>query len=105
MYEKIHTAVLSGVAEQSRARRALFGWSLEVGRRSAARRRSGTPEGRVDRARHGVADRLVLSKIRGVFGSRLQLAMTGAAPIGREILEFFDACGVPIMEGYGMSES
>ena len=55
--------------------------------------------------RHGVADRLVLSKVRAVFGGRLQLAMTGAAPIGREILEFFDACGVLILEGYGMSES
>jgi long-chain acyl-CoA synthetase len=40
-----------------------------------------------------------------VFGGRLELAMTGAAPIGREILEFFDACGVLILEGYGMSES
>jgi len=55
--------------------------------------------------RHFVADRLVLSKVRGVLGGRLQLAMTGAAPIGREILEFFDACGVLILEGYGMSES
>ena len=105
VYEKIHTAVLSGVAEQSRPKRAMFAWALEVGRRSAARRRSGRPMGRLDRLRHGVADRLVLSKVRGVFGGRLQLAMTGAAPIGREILEFFDACGVPILEGYGMSES
>jgi long-chain acyl-CoA synthetase len=105
VYEKIHTAVLSGVAEQSRPQRAVFAWALEVGRRSAARRRGGRPMGRLDRVRHGVADRLVLSKVRGVFGGRLQLAMTGAAPIGREVLEFFDACGVPILEGYGMSES
>ena len=40
-----------------------------------------------------------------MFGGRLQLGMTGAAPIGREMLEFFDACGVLILEGYGMSES
>ena len=105
VYEKIHTAVLSGVAEQSRPQRAVFAWALEVGRRSAARRRKGRPMGRLDRVRHGVADRLVLSKVRGVFGGRLQLALTGAAPIGREILDFFDACGVPVLEGYGMSES
>ena len=105
VYEKIHTAVLSGVAEQSRPQRAVFAWALGVGRRSAARRRGGRPMGRLDRVRHGVADRLVLSKVRRVFGGRLQLAMTGAAPIGREILEFFDACGVTILEGYGMSES
>ena len=105
VYEKIHTAVLSGVAEQSRVKRTLFEWALEVGRRTAARRRAGATMSRLDRVRHGVADRLVLSKVRAVFGGRLQLAMTGAAPIGREILEFFDACGVLILEGYGMSES
>jgi long-chain acyl-CoA synthetase len=105
VYEKIHTAVLSGVAEQNHVKRALFAWALEVGRRSAARRRAGGTPSRLDRVRHGVADRLVLSKVRSVFGGRLQLAMTGAAPIGQEILEFFDACGVLILEGYGMSES
>jgi long-chain acyl-CoA synthetase len=105
VYEKVHTAVLSGVAEQSRFKRALFGWALEVGRRTAAARRAGRPMGRLDRARQGIADRLVLSKVRAVFGSRIEMAMTGAAPIGREVLEFFDACGVLILEGYGMSES
>ena len=39
--------------------------------------------------------------VRGVFGDRLQLAMTGAAPIGKEILEFFDSCGILVLEGYG----
>jgi long-chain acyl-CoA synthetase len=67
--------------------------------------REGVSPGPVDRARHAVVDRLVLSKVRAVFGGRLRLAMTGAAPIGREVLEFFDACGVPILEGYGMTES
>ena len=59
----------------------------------------------VDRARHAVVDRLVLSRVRGVFGERLALGLTGAAPIGREILEFFDACGVRVLEGYGMTET
>jgi long-chain acyl-CoA synthetase len=105
VYEKIHTAVLSEVAGQSAPRRAAFDWALEVGRRARARQRAGARRGPVDRARHAIADRLVLSKVRGVFGSRLQLALTGAAPIGRDTLEFFDACGVLILEGYGMSES
>ncbi len=52
-----------------------------------------------------VADQLVLSKIRSAFGSRLQLALVGAAPAARELLEFFDACGVLVLEGYGLSES
>jgi long-chain acyl-CoA synthetase len=105
VYEKIHTAVLNGVAEQSAPQRAAFGWALEVGRRARARERAGVRRGPVDRARHALADRLVLSKVRRLFGSRLEVALTGAAPVGRDILEFFDACGVLVLEGYGMSES
>jgi long-chain acyl-CoA synthetase len=43
--------------------------------------------------------------VRAVFGDRLTVGMTGAAPIGRDVLEFFDACGVLILEGYGMTET
>jgi hypothetical protein len=50
------------------------------------------------RARHALADRLVLSKVRALFGGRLGLALTGAAPVSREVLEFFDACGVQVLE-------
>ena len=105
VYEKVHTAVLARMADQGRLRRALFALALAEGRRWGAITRTGAHPGPVDRARHDLADRLVLSKVRGVFGGRLQLAMTGAAPIGQDILEFFDACGVPILEGYGMTES
>jgi long-chain acyl-CoA synthetase len=52
-----------------------------------------------------LADRLVLSKVRAAFGDRLQVALTGAAPIGADILKFFDACGVLVLEGYGLTES
>jgi long-chain acyl-CoA synthetase len=61
--------------------------------------------GALDRPRRELADRLVLSKVRGVFGDDLRLALSGAAPIGREILEFFDACGVLVLEGYGLTET
>ena len=52
-----------------------------------------------------LADRLVLSKVRALFGPKLQLAMVGAAPVAPELLEFFDACGVLVLEGYGLSET
>ena len=52
-----------------------------------------------------LADRLVLAKVRSVFGHQLQLAMVGAAAVAPELLEFFDACGVLVLEGYGLSES
>jgi long-chain acyl-CoA synthetase len=51
------------------------------------------------------ADGKWLSMVRSLFGGRVTTALTGAAPIAPEILEFFHACGVPIYEGYGLTES
>jgi long-chain acyl-CoA synthetase len=50
-----------------------------------------------------VADRLVLSKVRDLFGTDLELVLT--APIATDVLEFFDACGVLVLEGYGLSDT
>jgi long-chain acyl-CoA synthetase len=105
IYEKVHATVLNGVAEQNRVKQALFRWALREGGKASAAAREGTPQGRLATARHQLADRLVLSKVRGVFGDRLAMALCGAAPIGREVLEFFDACGVLVLEGYGMTET
>ena len=57
------------------------------------------------RAKHRLADRLVPETVRDLFGGSLQLALTGAAPIAEDVLEFFDACGIPVLEGYGMTET
>ena len=105
IYEKVHATVLNGVAEQGRVKQALFHWALGQGARARTAAREGTPLGRLAAARHHIADRLVLSKVRGVFGDRLVMALCGAAPIGRDVLEFFDACGVLVLEGYGMTET
>ncbi|HST38211.1 MAG TPA: long-chain fatty acid--CoA ligase [Conexibacter sp.] len=51
------------------------------------------------------AEEELFSKVRGAFGGRVRQAVTGAAPIAKEILEFFYACGVPVFEGYGMTET
>jgi long-chain acyl-CoA synthetase len=105
IFEKIHTAVLGDVEEQGRLKRAVFAWALAEGRRARARSRAGKGSGAFARRRHELADRLVLSKVRGIFGENLRLALTGAAPIGVEIIEFFDACGVLVLEGYGLTET
>ena len=105
IFEKIHTALLGDVEEQGRVKRAIFAWALAEGRQARARARVGRSAGALARRRHGLADRLVLSKVRGVFGDNLRVALTGAAPIGPEIIEFFDACGVLVLEGYGLTET
>ena len=105
VFEKIHARALSGVEDASRLQRAIFRWALNTGRKVREIEHQGRRAGSRMRWRHAVADTLVLSKVRGLFGPDLELALTGAAPIATEVLEFFDACGVLILEGYGMTET
>ena len=95
VFEKIHARAL-GVG-RGRVARSAAGCSTGRSPRAAARRaieRRGESPGPLLRAGLRVADRLVLSRVRELFGGELRLGLTGAAPIGRDVLEFFDACGV-----------
>lgn len=105
IYEKLHGAVMGRTSDGPAVKRALFQWALRCGARARpALRQSMLPSLLTD-LQYRLADQLVLSKVRAVFGPRLELAMVGAAPIGRELIEFFDACGVLVLEGYGLTES
>jgi long-chain acyl-CoA synthetase len=105
VFEKIHAKALGAVADASPLRRRAFEWAIATGRRARAVERRGDAAGPVLRAGLRAADRLVLARVRELFGGELRLGLTGAAPIGREVLDFFDACGVLILEGYGMTET
>ncbi len=105
LYEKLHTGVISALESRDPISRALFAWALEVGRRARKAQRAGRTLGPLSALRLGLAERVGLAKVRALFGERLQLALVGAAPIDHELLEFFDACGVLVLEGYGMTES
>jgi long-chain acyl-CoA synthetase len=105
IYEKIHGTALGKVSDGPMAQRALFSWAVSCGRRSRPALRQGRLPGLLADLQYRLADQLVLSRVRALFGPRLQVAMVGAAPVARELLEFFDACGVPVLEGYGLSES
>ena len=85
-------------------RRSSTGRSASASRCARPSARAGQP-GFLLRAQYEFADKQVLSKIRGLFGGRLKLAVTGAAPINPEILRFFDAAGVLVLEGWGMTET
>jgi long-chain acyl-CoA synthetase len=105
IYEKIHAAVVTGVGEQSRPKQLVFRWAMREGRRRRVAERAGRTPGALATLRHRLADRLVLARVRAVFGDRLVAALCGAAPISQDVLEFFDACGVLVLEGYGMTET
>jgi long-chain acyl-CoA synthetase len=83
----------------------VFTWALGVGRERARLRRAGRRPGALLAAQHALADRLVLAKVRNLFGGRLRFFISGSAPLSKDIAEVFDAMGVVILEGYGLTES
>jgi long-chain acyl-CoA synthetase len=91
VFEKIHTRALAAAEESSPLRRRAFHWAMAIGARARDAQRGGTTAGPLLRAQYRLADRLVLARVRDLFGGGLRLGLTGAAPIGREVLEFFDA--------------
>ncbi len=104
VYEKIHTAVVGALDETTGAKRRLADWSLEVGREVSEREGAGLSVGGLLRVKHRVADRLLFAKIREQLGGRLRTPISGGAPLVKEIAEFFDAIGIRILEGYGLTE-
>ena len=83
----------------------VFEKAIQIGREVRLLERQGEEPGPVLRKEYDLADKRVLSNVRNVFGGNLDLAITGAAPVAKEMLEFFDACGVLILEGYGSTET
>jgi len=105
IFEKIYTAATSGMEKAGGLKKAIFDWSIKVGAKMRARERSGRKPGFLLQRQYAFADKQVLSKIRGLFGGNLRLAVSGAAPINPDILRFFDAAGVLVLEGWGMTET
>lgn len=104
VFEKIHTAVQARFAEATGVRRRLIDWALPLGREVSRLQAAGEPVPAGLRLRHRLADRLVFARVRERLGGRLRLAISGGAPLAQEIAEFFDAVGVRILEGYGLTE-
>jgi long-chain acyl-CoA synthetase len=105
LLEKIHTRVIGGAAAAGGAKAEIFKRALATGEKVAKAKREGRKVGSFDRIRHAAGDKLALSKVREALGPNNPVLITGAAPIGTEVIEFFYACGVPVLEGYGMTET
>jgi len=105
IFEKIYTQATAKMAEAGGFKEKMFWWSIGVGRKVRELEREGRQPGFLLNRQYALADKQVLSKVRGLFGGELRQAVTGAAPIAKEILEFFFASGVPVLEAYGMTET
>ena len=104
LFERIHGRLLKQIDSAPPARQKVFHWAVQVGRDAArARRRGSVPLGL--RAKLAVADRLVYSKLRQRTGGRIRFFVSGGAALPRELGEFFEAVGITIIEGYGLTET
>jgi long-chain acyl-CoA synthetase len=105
IFEKIYTAATAKAEAAGGLTKAVFNWAIKVGHKVRELEHQGREPGPLLRWQYKIADRQVLSKIRGLFGGQLRLAVSGAAPINPEILRFFEAAGVLVLEGWGMTET
>ncbi|HEY2671178.1 MAG TPA: long-chain fatty acid--CoA ligase [Rugosimonospora sp.] len=105
VYEKVYNAAVNSAMGAGGAKAKIFTWALRVGREALRHEEAGTaiPAGLALRRR--VADRLVFSKLRVRLGGRMRALISGSAPLAPQIAEFFAIAGLPIMEGYGLTES
>jgi long-chain acyl-CoA synthetase len=100
MFEKIYTLATSNIEDKEGLRKA-----IDVGVKVRTMQDRGEPVPEELQKAFGGAEEQLFKNVRGLFGQNIRECVTGAAPIAPEILEFFYACGVPVMEGYGMTET
>ena len=104
-FEKLHTKVLDALREAPAIRQKIFHWGMGVGRRRNGMMMKGQKPGFFLEKQYGIADHLVFSKLKAKLGGRLRFFISGGAPLAPEIIEFFMAAGIQIMEGFGLTEA
>jgi long-chain acyl-CoA synthetase len=104
LWERIYATICTEVKKRPAALQKLFYAGLGLGLAAARHRHRGEPVPARIRAPLAVADRLFFHKVRARFGGKLRFAASGAAPLGTELAEFYEAIGMPLIEGYGLTE-
>jgi len=105
IYEKLYGRIQGARESGGALRRALFDWAVGVGRARSRHEQEGRPVPTLLQWQHGLAHRLVFSRIHQLLGGNIRYMTSGGAPLSREIAEFFHAVGIPILEGYGLTET
>ncbi len=105
IFEKAHSRILSMVAEEGAVKKRIFDWAIGVGLEVSRTRQAGHRTSLALKVKHKVADRLVFSTIRERFGGRLRFFVSAAAALDRDVAQWFDAVGIVVLEGYGLTET
>jgi long-chain acyl-CoA synthetase len=105
LYEKIYGRVLDAVRAGPALKRSLFFWGKRVGEQAVEQRLANQRLSPALAAKLWLADRLVFAKLRARTGGRIRFFISGGAPLSPDIAKFFHAAGMPILEGYGLTET
>jgi long-chain acyl-CoA synthetase len=105
LYEKVYARVLETALSGSAVKRAIFFWAKRAGDEWATHSLAGLPIPGGLAFKKKVADALVFKKLRGRTGGRIKFFVSGAAPLSADIAKFFYSAGLPVIEGYGLTES
>ncbi|MEE9271067.1 MAG: long-chain fatty acid--CoA ligase [Candidatus Krumholzibacteria bacterium] len=104
LYEKMYGRILDAVSAGSVIKKSLFFWAVGVGK-TYVRELLEKRLKKSTKVKYGLAYKLVFSKLKAKTGGKLRFFVSGGAPLAREIAEFFYAAGLPILEGYGLTET
>jgi len=104
LWERIHASIAAEIKKRPPALRRLFDLGLGLGSKAARLRREGRPVPLAIRAPLRLLDKIMFSKIRERLGGRVRAPISGSAPLSKELAEFYEAVGMPLLEGYGLTE-
>ena len=105
IFEKAHARIEDMAAERGRLTKKMFDWAIGAGTKVSEARQSGKKPSLASSLAYKVADRLVLATIRERFGGRLRFFVSAAAALDRDVAQWFDAVGIIVLEGYGLTET
>jgi len=104
IFEKVYNAAVTN-AQSSAVKAKIFAWAVRTGRRRVDLEQAGQPLPVGLRISYAIARKLVFSKLQARLGGRIRILVSGSAPLSKEIAAFFAAAGLPISEGYGLTEA
>ena len=105
VFEKVYAGAMARAEGGSPVKRKIFNWAVGVGKDVSRLKQANRPVPGALAFQYKLAEKLVFSKMQAALGGRLRFAVSGGAPLAREIAEFFHAAGVLILEGYGLTET
>jgi len=104
VWERIYASISAEIKKRSALSRRMFHGAVGLGAEASRLKQAGKPLPIWMKRALKIADKLVYSKIRNRLGGRLRIAASGAAPLGKDLAEFYAAIGMPLIEGYGLTE-